>query len=59
MSVTVAEMRIALRKMPDNAPLFVDVQAYYHQGERQDENAIELPTLVGGKVCIGSVYAQP
>ena len=57
--ITVKEMRDALKKMPQDAPLFIEVEAYYHEGEREDENAVDLPTLTRGKVCIGSVWAKP
>ena len=57
--ITVKQMRDALKKMPADAPLFIEVNAYYHEGERRDRDAIDLPILDGDAVCIGSVYAQP
>lgn len=59
MAVTVKQMCDALKKMPDEAPLFIEVNAYYHEGERRDKDAIDLPVLDGDAVCIGSVWAQP
>ena len=57
--ITVKQMRDALKKMPDDAPLYIEVNAYYHEGERRDTDAVDLPILDLGMVCIGGVFAQP
>lgn len=58
--VTVKQMRDALKKMPPDAPLFIEVDAYYHEGERNDKDAVDLPSLSkDGTVSIGSVFARP
>jgi hypothetical protein len=57
--ITVKQMRDALKNMPQDAPLFIEIIAYYHEGERMDKDAVELPTVEQGMVKVGSVYAQP
>jgi hypothetical protein len=57
--ITVKQMRDALKKMPENAPLYIEVNAYYFEGARYSKDSVELPILDGDVVCIGSVYAQP
>jgi hypothetical protein len=57
--ITVKQMREALKKLPDDLPLCIEVDAYYHEGERQNKDAVDLPVRDGDVVCIGSVYAQP
>jgi hypothetical protein len=57
--VTVKQMRDALKKMPDDAPLYIEISAYYQEGARKSQDSVDLPVLDLGWVCIGNVYAQP